>query len=112
MRSQTPGAATHGVRQKAAASRKRPIAKKGKGDGADRTTAEVVSAMLVSRQAAQHADIARDAYFRAERRGFAPGFELDDWLAAEAALNGSAPHANVDDPAGSDAAFYRPDHEV
>ncbi|HEY8507133.1 MAG TPA: DUF2934 domain-containing protein [Steroidobacteraceae bacterium] len=23
------------------------------------------------------------AYFRAERRGFAPGHELDDWLAAE-----------------------------
>lgn len=24
------------------------------------------------------------AYFRAERRGFAPGYEVDDWLAAEA----------------------------
>jgi hypothetical protein len=23
------------------------------------------------------------AYFRAERRGFEPGLELDDWLAAE-----------------------------
>ena len=28
--------------------------------------------------------IAERAYFRAERRGFAPGHELDDWLAAEA----------------------------
>ena len=27
--------------------------------------------------------IAVAAYQRAERRGFAPGFELDDWLAAE-----------------------------
>ena len=27
--------------------------------------------------------IALDAYYRAERRGFAPGGELDDWLAAE-----------------------------
>lgn len=27
--------------------------------------------------------IAENAYFRAERRGFQPGFELDDWLAAE-----------------------------
>jgi hypothetical protein len=27
--------------------------------------------------------IAAAAYERAERRGFAPGFELDDWLAAE-----------------------------
>ncbi len=28
--------------------------------------------------------IAERAYFRAERRGFAPGHELEDWLAAEA----------------------------
>jgi hypothetical protein len=27
--------------------------------------------------------IARAAYFRAERRGFAPGSDLDDWLEAE-----------------------------
>lgn len=26
------------------------------------------------------------AYLRAERRGFAPGYELEDWLAAEAEL--------------------------
>lgn len=29
------------------------------------------------------AAIAERAYFKAERRGFVPGFELDDWLAAE-----------------------------
>ena len=28
--------------------------------------------------------IAAEAYFRAERRGFAAGYELSDWLAAEA----------------------------
>lgn len=27
--------------------------------------------------------IAEAAYFRAERRGFAPGHETEDWLAAE-----------------------------
>ncbi len=27
--------------------------------------------------------IAEAAYYRAERRGFAPGSELEDWLAAE-----------------------------
>lgn len=27
--------------------------------------------------------IAEAAYYRAEQRGFAPGCELDDWLAAE-----------------------------
>lgn len=30
--------------------------------------------------------IARAAYFRAERRGFAPGGELQDWFEAEAEL--------------------------
>ncbi len=36
------------------------------------------------------------AYFRAERRGFAPGNEWEDWLAAEAELDapvGAAPSA-------------------
>ncbi|MCX7960080.1 MAG: DUF2934 domain-containing protein [Burkholderiales bacterium] len=31
--------------------------------------------------------IARAAYFRAEKRGFAPGRELEDWLAAEAEVD-------------------------
>ena len=30
--------------------------------------------------------VARAAYFRAERRGFAPGGELQDWVEAEAEL--------------------------
>ena len=28
--------------------------------------------------------VERVAYFRAEKRGFAPGFELQDWIEAEA----------------------------
>jgi hypothetical protein len=28
--------------------------------------------------------IAQAAYFRAEKRGFAPGYELEDWVQAEA----------------------------
>ena len=31
--------------------------------------------------------IAAAAYFRAEERGFAPGYELDDWLEAERELD-------------------------
>jgi hypothetical protein len=27
------------------------------------------------------------AYLRAERRGFAPGYEIEDWLAAEAEVS-------------------------
>jgi hypothetical protein len=30
--------------------------------------------------------VAEAAYYRAERRGFAPGHELEDWLQAEAEL--------------------------
>jgi hypothetical protein len=31
--------------------------------------------------------VAAEAYFRAERRGFAAGNELEDWIAAEAAVD-------------------------
>jgi len=35
----------------------------------------------------RHALIAEAAYLRAERRGFVPGRETDDWLAAEAEVD-------------------------
>jgi hypothetical protein len=35
----------------------------------------------------RHATIARAAYFRSQSRGFQPGFELEDWLAAEAEID-------------------------
>jgi len=35
------------------------------------------------------------AYFRAERRGFAPGYEIEDWLAAEAEVTARADAAPV-----------------
>jgi len=31
--------------------------------------------------------IAERAYFRSEQRGFAPGYEIEDWLAAEAEIH-------------------------
>lgn len=31
--------------------------------------------------------IAEAAYFKAERRGFAPGYEIQDWEEAEAEIN-------------------------
>jgi len=33
--------------------------------------------------------IAEIAYFSAERRGFSPGYELDDWLQAEQEVESS-----------------------
>jgi hypothetical protein len=35
----------------------------------------------------RRAMIAQAAYFRAERRGFAPGGEMDDWLGAEVEID-------------------------
>ena len=39
--------------------------------------------------------IAAEAYFLAERRGFAAGHELDDWVAAEAAVDARLRDARV-----------------
>lgn len=35
----------------------------------------------------RHALIAEAAYLRSEQRGFAPGYEVEDWLAAEAEID-------------------------
>ena len=35
----------------------------------------------------RHALIAEAAYLRAERRGFTPGHEVEDWVAAEAEID-------------------------
>ncbi|HEX4051912.1 MAG TPA: DUF2934 domain-containing protein [Steroidobacteraceae bacterium] len=56
------------------------------------------SAALID-PARRRALIAEAAYFRAERRGFAPGHEAEDWLAAElevdTALTVGVPSANT-----------------
>jgi hypothetical protein len=39
--------------------------------------------------------VAAEAYFRAERRGFAAGKEFDDWIAAEAAVDSRLQEAQV-----------------
>ncbi len=44
-----------------------------------RSATAVVAPPVVDGSAA----IAECAYFKAERRGFAPGYELEDWLCAE-----------------------------
>jgi hypothetical protein len=38
---------------------------------------------------AKRRQIAEVAYFSAERRGFSPGYELDDWLQAEQEVESS-----------------------
>jgi len=47
------------------------------------TSVSPTAVPVTGRIQVRHASIAEAAYFRAERRGFAPGHELEDWLAAE-----------------------------
>jgi hypothetical protein len=51
-----------------------------------RKTAPALSAGLIDPEH-RRALIAEAAYFRAERRGFEPGHEAEDWLAAEAEVD-------------------------
>jgi len=48
-----------------------------------RSLGESAARALVYHHENRQASIAEAAYFRSERRGFAPGYELEDWLAAE-----------------------------
>jgi hypothetical protein len=49
--------------------------------------AEVASAAEAEARTADHqVQVALAAYFIAEKRGFDPGHELEDWLAAEAQI--------------------------
>lgn len=49
----------------------------------DADVIHLVSAEVDKRAAAVHGMIAEAAYFRAEKRGFEAGHEIEDWLAAE-----------------------------
>jgi hypothetical protein len=65
--------------QKAAPPRRTPPASPSSASG----TAPRVTVSADKRRAM----IEEAAYLRAERRGFAPGFEVEDWLAAEAEVD-------------------------
>jgi hypothetical protein len=45
--------------------------------------------------AQRHALIAEAAYLRAEQRHFEPGHEVEDWLAAESAIDVERPPLNT-----------------
>lgn len=60
--------------------------RKGTGGSAGKTHAHRKRA-TVGQQQDRHAAIAEAAYLRSKNRGFAPGHELDDWLAAEAEID-------------------------
>ena len=52
-----------------------------------RKAAAKVSARVTISEDVRRGMIAEGAYLRAERRGFAPGHEEEDWLAAEAEVD-------------------------
>lgn len=61
---------------------------------AEEPLAEVTRTKLQEREIpsfseSREARIAEAAYWRAEKRGFQPGHELDDWLDAERSVDGS-----------------------
>lgn len=52
----------------------------------DADIAQLTAAEAEARAADHEVKVALAAYFIAERRGFGPGHELEDWLAAEAEI--------------------------
>ncbi len=61
----------------------------------DKDVRQLVAAEAKDRSVEHQTKIALAAYFIAEKRGFAPGHELDDWLAAEAELAQAEPQPRV-----------------
>jgi Protein of unknown function (DUF2934) len=64
-----------------------PAADAVRGPVRTRKSAAAVPARVQVTPEARHALIAQSAYLRAERRGFTPGQEVEDWLAAEAEVD-------------------------
>ncbi|HJS89425.1 MAG TPA: DUF2934 domain-containing protein [Steroidobacteraceae bacterium] len=55
--------------------------------GASTPTAAVTSGAVSLSESTRRAMVEQAAYLRAERRGFAPGGEVEDWLLAEAEVD-------------------------
>jgi len=77
------------------AAQKRPVtqaasAKSGKSRIEKGASGAVLTAVTLEER---HRLIAEAAYYRAESRNFIPGFELEDWLSAEAEIEGNLPKA-------------------
>ena len=71
------------TKTQAANSRKRPPAT------SPATTSVVTRSAAYIEPEARDAMIAEAAYFRSAHRGFEPGHEIDDWLAAESEIDGA-----------------------
>jgi len=65
---------------------------------AARKTAVKAGAPAVAAGVGRDEMVRTAAYFRAERRGFAPGYDIEDWLAAEAEVRTLIEPAGVAKP--------------
>lgn len=78
------------ARKSRAAAAPKPAAKKSSATARTpaRKSAAPVRAAIAAPSVAEREEMVRTAaYYRAERRGFAPGYEWEDWLAAEAEVS-------------------------
>ena len=79
------------TRKPRAAAAPKPAVKKAAATGKAairKSTGTQSRAAIAAPSAAEREEMVRTAaYFRAERRGFAPGYEWEDWLAAEAEVS-------------------------
>ena len=78
------------ARKRRAAVAPKPAAKKAAATAKTpaRKRAAPARAAIARPSAAEREELVRTAaYYRAERRGFAPGYELEDWLAVEAEVS-------------------------
>ena len=64
----------------------------------DKDVRLLITAEARGRTADLQSRIALKAYFIAEKRGFEPGHELDDWLAAEAAVTEAEQQSRMTKP--------------
>ena len=64
----------------------------------DQDVRQLITAEAEGRMADLQSRIALKAYFFAEKRGFEPGHELDDWLAAEAAVTRAEQQSRMTKP--------------
>jgi hypothetical protein len=81
---------------------KRSEAAREESSGQARSDAQITGGSLERREIPSFSDdreqrIAEAAYWRAERRGFKPGHELEDWLEAEREIDGQrSPDPSLD----------------
>jgi hypothetical protein len=76
----------------------RAIVKTGAGaspKAAIKEEADLTGSMTLNEAEHRHAMIAESAYLRAEQRHFEPGHDVEDWLAAEGALDLQQSQVNV-----------------